>query len=490
MAYDPYNAIKNITDYKANYDTAKATGQNFDQYHTSATSYYDELKANGYGGLADQLSKSNTSQAMKLLDQYAPKQTASNPAPNYNVGNANTDNYINQLLGIASGKTQITPSAATQGVLDSFHRTDDLLNGSLKYDANGNVVGGLNVDYYNTGKNQLDYINNFDYTKQPYFDSIMSTYKLGGEDAANGEYAGGAASNGGNIDSYAAANANRQQLAFTNAGHQAALAAAQQNQDNWKDVYAQMGGHLTDMGSINSANLGYGAKMYGDDAAYAQSAVNNLTSYFNNESNNATNYAMNESNNATTLEQQRLINQLNESVANIEATTQRYGYDSAERQNTLNNETQKLIAQIGADADRYTAELNAETSRYGVDKDYAATMAKLYNSGNNKSTQNPTPAKNEETKLTAEDWAVDFYNSFITGDPEVAKLKSWDELKTALVGATGSFDMANQAINILKTNAPNLFQNYLTPVEKTAKSTPSGTRAGGAGGSVKVNMTR
>lgn len=385
MAYNAYNAIKNITDNKANYDTAKATGQDFEKFRNDAKVYYDELRSNGYGDIADQLSKSNTSQAMKLLDQFS--QNQEKESPKYNVGNEKTDNYINDLLGIASGKNQFTPSAATQGVIDSFQRNDELLR-------------GLNTDFYNTGKNQLDYINNFDYTKQPYYDSIMSSYKMGGEDAANGEYAGGAASNGGNIDSYATANANRQQLAFTNAGHEAARAAAQQNQSNWQALYETMGGHLTDMGAINSANLGYGANMYANDAATAQNAQNALTNYF-----------MNESNNATAIEQQKLTNQINEALANIQAATDRYGYDSSERQNALNAETNKLIsqiqsdasiktAQISADASKYSADASANASKYNADMDVQKALLSLYTSGDDESGDETTD--DEPIDLTME----------------------------------------------------------------------------------------
>lgn len=64
-----------------------------------------------------------------------------------------------------------------------------------------------------------------DYTKKPYYQTILDSYGIAGDAAADDASASGAAANSGNLDSYAAANAQRQQLAFKNAAQSAALNA-------------------------------------------------------------------------------------------------------------------------------------------------------------------------------------------------------------------------------------------------------------------------
>ncbi len=236
--------------------------------------------------------------------------------------------YINDLVGISKGSNSGGTTEQLSGWLDDMAalstgktspQTSDAVSQLMEAWFGNNQAHTDRVnDYQQTGKNQLDYLNNFDLTKQSYFQPIMDSYKLQGSDAANGALASGASENAGNIDSYAAANANRQQLAFTNAAYQAALAAAQQNQTNWKDIYSLMGGNLADYGSTNAQNLGTIANMYGADAQERQNAANALYGVYNNAYNT----------DAT------------ERAKAMDVITQLFGQESAERQaamNTLNN---------------------------------------------------------------------------------------------------------------------------------------------------------
>ena len=283
--YNPYNAVKNISELKGKYHTAKDMGEDPEKYHTEAMKWYNELDANGYADIADELSMVDYSGSLDILGRYKPDtefavdsyyedlQSSSASKPTYSAENEVGDDYIETLLGIGTGSTTPKTSDTVNSILDSFKNTDEKLNGEIKYDENGNVVSGLNIDHYNTGKDQLDYINNFDYTKQSYYDPIMDSYNLLGDNASRGELASGASTNSGNIDSYAAANANRQQLAFTNAGHEAARAAAQQNQENWQTLYDAMSGNLSDMGAINSQNLATASNFYATESAERQNAL-------------------------------------------------------------------------------------------------------------------------------------------------------------------------------------------------------------------------
>ena len=369
--YNPYNAYKKIVTAKGDWHTAQSLGQDPNQYYQAAIPYYQELYDNGYGALADDLSKSNYTQAKGLLSKYglkadsdynrdydvnqltgtgsnAPFSTATDEGKllNFATGySENGQNLASKAAGIATGEVSTGLSPAVQNLYDSWKSDNNRLNGEIRYDDNGNVVSGLNTEHYNIGRNQLDFINNFDVTQQPYYQGIMDQYRLGGQNAAAGEYASGAATNAGNIDSYAAANANRQQLAFTNAGQQAALAAAQQNAQNWQTLYSQMSADLTNQGTLNTQTLQAAANLYATDAQERMNALDT----------------------AGALEQQQMSNAINAYIAKIQDDTQRYGIDAETAMNTENNKAalEQLLASL-ASQERMNTENNA-TQRYGYD---------------------------------------------------------------------------------------------------------------------------
>ena len=315
MAYNPYNTYKKIVARKGDWHNAKSLGQDPGQYYQAAIPLYQELYDNGYGELADELSLSDYTTSKGLGAKYGLKpdeQFNMDNAFNDMTGNAGEsggqksvysgidptannsviDNFVNQIQngtdmmngtyqtaqGIATGAIQTQPSAVTQGMFNAYNDQNNRLNGAIQYDANGNVISGLNTEHYNIGRNQLDYLNNFDVTKQPYYQGIMDAYNLGGYNAAQGEYANGAADNGGNIDSYAAANANRQQLAFTTAGMQQAMAMANQNQQNWQNLYSQMSDDLNNQGQLSLQTLEQARLMYATDAEERMKALDNAGS--------------------------------------------------------------------------------------------------------------------------------------------------------------------------------------------------------------------
>lgn len=71
--------------------------------------------------------------------------------------------------------------------------------------------------------------------------SILAKYDLSGLQARDNAVASGGGSNSGNIDSYAAANALRQQASLVSQGQQAALDAHQQKIDNIRGILSDMG---------------------------------------------------------------------------------------------------------------------------------------------------------------------------------------------------------------------------------------------------------
>ncbi len=344
--YNPYTAVKNISELKGKYHTAKDLGEDPEKYHSEAMKWYAELDNNGYADVADELSLVDYTGSLDILGRYKPDsefavdsyykdlQGVSASKPSYSAKNEVGDDYIDTILGIGKGNNKPQTSDTVNSILDSFKNTDEKLNGDIKYDKEGNVIGGLNIDHYNSGKNQLDFINQFDYTKQSYFDPIMDTYKLKGDDASRGELADGAAGNSGNIDSFAAANANRQQLAFTNAGHEAARAAAQQNQENWQTLYDAMSGNLSDMGKINAQNLDTAHNFYATESAERQNALSI----------------------GAQLANDKATRELNKYLAELEDATKRHEIDS----NTATAMAQQAL-------DKYYAELQDAQLKYQYD---------------------------------------------------------------------------------------------------------------------------
>lgn len=401
--YNPYGDLKAVVGYKADWHTAKQLGQDPNQYYQTAAPHYKNMVDNGYESLAQQLSDMDYIQAKGLLGNYKPDDeiefnnyvdgmtgqgspTVQDNARAYGADPSTQklldmavgagqeyQNFQNQARDIATGAVSTQPSDTVSNMLGAWQSGNDRLNGAIRYDENGNVISGLNTEHYNIGRNQLDYINNFDVTKQPYYQGIMDQYKLGGYNAAQGAYADGSANNGGNIDSYAAANANRQQLAFTTAGQQAALAAAQQNATNWQNLYSQMSQDLNNQGVLNANTLQQAAQMYSVDAQERMNALdvagamqqqamaNAIQGYLGNIQADMQKYgidaetAMNRENNKAALEQitAQLAAQERMNTENNETT--RLGYASQERMNTENNQTQRY----GYDTNRDIAGINA-----------------------------------------------------------------------------------------------------------------------------------
>lgn len=441
--YNPYNDYRKIVGYKGDWHNAQSFGQDPSQFYQAAMPYYQSLIDNGYEDLANELSNSNYTQAKGLRDKYGLKEDAQyNLDQTYNDMTGFTpDNMVhrndasidrlldmasgasgmaneayNAAMGIANGTTPITPNAATQNLLDAYAAADDRLNGAIRYDDNGNVISGLNTEHYNIGRNQLDYYNNFDVTKQPYYEGIMAQYKLGGQNAADNAYANGAANNSGNIDSYAAANANRQQLAYTTAGQQAALAAAQQNANNWNALYSQMSSDLYNQGALSLSTLDAAKQMYAVDAQERMNALDNagalasaqmqssiaafeqLVQERMNDKNITAEMAMQEKDIAAAKEQleaqlasneriQEGINNVayyqtdaNERMNAENAYTQRYGYDTQLAGTRYNADANRDIAGINASASRDVAGINANASLgvAGINAD-----ASKYNAGLN-----------------------------------------------------------------------------------------------------------
>ena len=116
-------------------------------------------------------------------------------------------------------------------------------------------MSGSIADLEGLYKELFGNIQSGDYTKKPYYQTILESYGLAGDAAADNAVAGSVGSNGGNLDSYAAANAKRQQLAYKNAAQGAALDAYNAEIGNLIKTLGDMGVNVNDLYATWAQNL-------------------------------------------------------------------------------------------------------------------------------------------------------------------------------------------------------------------------------------------
>ena len=148
--------------------------------------------------------------------------------------------------GVTVGSSYVPGTGSATGGTTGGYVTGTTAGGSSTGGVNGKTGADALADYLAALKIDSDFSKNLntsrenieskyntlfedlrtgDYTKEPYYQTILDSYGIKGDAAANDASASGAAANSGNLDSYAAANAQRQQLAFKNAAQSAALNA-------------------------------------------------------------------------------------------------------------------------------------------------------------------------------------------------------------------------------------------------------------------------
>lgn len=406
--YNPYDDVKTISELKGKYHTAKELGQDPSPYAQEAVQYYNNLRNNEYGDVADELAGVDYTGSLDILKGF-------NPTQEYGDW---YDNLVGQKIEEASKPVR---SETVDQILSAYQQNNNVLNGPISTDANGNVVSGLNIDHYNTGKGQLDYINNLDLTKQPWYENLMAQYQLGGQSAAKGALASGAAGNSGNIDSYAAANANRQQLAFTTAGTQAALDVLANQLAAYQNMYNSMGTHLGTMGAQNNDALNIGAQYYQVDSAERQNALNQ----------------------AAALEAQKYQNQIDELMANISADTAKYQYDKTLEGSKYGSDLDLQGAKYKADQALQEAYAQAAADRYKADKTYESDMAKIES------------AKAEDDSMDEELTLDEAFGVLVT-DMKAGNVKfdTWDQLEDYLVENGYNIKKVQELLSAYATRYP------------------------------------
>ena len=284
MAYTPDNDIWEIYRGGNEWQAAKDKKQK-DEIQKKVKRYYDSLAGNGYSKLADTLSKSDSNARKNIYNKYAQAGKSSTRdylnslGIKYGLSKDDMNNLIgwNNATGEVSfgGKNIGKPDAVVDGV-SYFKDTSKLDNAVSDYvkRSGTTVPNGVdnpafnqsmqdartkNSDYFSMMKNDHDKYDNASYSlfdtansdiinSKEYksaFNNIMPSYTLKAAQGYDNEIADGAASNSGNIDSFAEANARRQQAALTAKGqalaHQMGLEAYNSRIQNAQNVLNNLG---------------------------------------------------------------------------------------------------------------------------------------------------------------------------------------------------------------------------------------------------------
>lgn len=203
--YNPYSDIQSVYNAKVAWNKA-TTDEERKRQNEIATAARKNLEAYGYGDVANQISASgvDATAVRKILDSYSPTAPYSTTLSNNELitkNNNETRNKINQLWG-----TQTTDRETIAGKYDKLEETA--------------------------------YSNPFTTDEAK---AILSKFDLSGLKARDNAVASGGSSNGGNIDSNAAANALRQQAALVNQGQKTVLDAHNNKINNVKGILESLG---------------------------------------------------------------------------------------------------------------------------------------------------------------------------------------------------------------------------------------------------------
>lgn len=291
--YNPYKDVYGI--YKAGNDWQAANSAQDEERKKAiaqnAQKYYNNLKSAGYGELADTLSKSDSNTRLSYANKYGKQGKSWVRDAFYGLGeqyglsrqdidnNLSYDNdtgevsfygqnigkpfsvvndkayYDNSVLEAAFnntmnkiGKSKSDDVLYNQGIQDAqnIYRDNDSFIANGYYD-NTKAIENNNKAVQGRTNEYADFVRDYlGLAKQDPFssstaDKIYSIYGEKGDNAARDAVASSAGSNSGNVDSFAEANARRQQLSYINAANEAILNAHQAKLNNILAIGEQLG---------------------------------------------------------------------------------------------------------------------------------------------------------------------------------------------------------------------------------------------------------
>ena len=291
--YNVFKSLDNIYDKKVKWLEANKAGDRdkANKIAQDAGKYYQELRDNNYHGLADEMQRASDEPTArnirnfwgqygktairpylsKLAGQYSDatgKKLDINDYLSYNettgevsLGGRNIGKPYSEVDGVTYWEPEKLQKEFKQFVSDIGASVSDRtaydtskLNGlnyidesykrqSKDYDAVSDERSKLNDTYHKLYGENMN-ANPFD---TEWGKAIMQRYSLNGAKAANNAVASSVGSNGGNIDSYAAANAMRQNLAYESAGQAAVLDAFNSKMNNAYNILQGLGVNVDSM---------------------------------------------------------------------------------------------------------------------------------------------------------------------------------------------------------------------------------------------------
>lgn len=214
--YSPYSDIQKVYNAKVAWNNA-TTDEERKRQNEIATSARKNLEAYGYGDVANQISASgaDATAVRKIMDSYAPTPTT-NTNKNTNKNKTYTDTEL-----INKNNNEVNQKVNKLWGIQADDR--DMMTG--KYDK----------------LEETAYSNPFETDEAK---AILSKYDLSALKARDNAVASGGATNGGNIDSFAASNALRQQSALISQGHQVVLDSHSKRLDNVRGILSDLGVYL------------------------------------------------------------------------------------------------------------------------------------------------------------------------------------------------------------------------------------------------------
>lgn len=274
--YNPYDAISKIFGYKQDWTKYNQNGEESKKNKAAgdAQAYYNQLRKNGYSELADEMSQAGLAEAEKIKNRYAKTgMTAVRPylktlGKQYGFTDADIDknlSYDDDTGEITFGGMKLgKPFSVVSGV---SYMPEDQIGQFMKEYAKNTGTGTVSSAQYQTGMDKAQSMNqqlfdtqlsdhermnsmaaeNNEYIKNhnPYETaigkSIMEGFTKQGDRSAGNAMADSASSNGGNLDSFAAAEGARQRAAFEQLGKQAVLEDFNVRLNHVNDVFNNLG---------------------------------------------------------------------------------------------------------------------------------------------------------------------------------------------------------------------------------------------------------
>ena len=421
---DITNWVSNIVGAKGQYNEALARQSGAEgEIAKAAQEYYNLLTGAGRKDIGDLLASADYTSALNYLNSIKNASSASSPDTQAAL------TQLNQLVGSDSG-SRVDYDKYKQNAQDTLNYMQSLLQPSAQdaaaqtqtqnnLQALFNAFTGNNAQYNAQSQDVLNQISQYATDQSGRYDdlykyqkdtnpfdtdtarAIMNYYNMLGGNAAGDAVASGGGDNAGNIDSYAAANANRQQLAFTNAGTSAVNQNYNDKINNMLNTLRSLGIDVGDAQSrqidLVQGNQAYNTNLLGNYTTGAGDLGANITARQTSRDNvladalaQITGLQQTDSANASNEYAQRLQAALGayDIGSSADATRESTASDLA-RQYLLNQQNRENLASNErlAEADnermRYLAELEVERDKYIAQGDWsnAIDIQRLINEG-------------------------------------------------------------------------------------------------------------